>query len=71
VLDTVRGKDFKKAFQKGGDGGTGVYMWEGTTSRVMVSDRPYGAVHDVYRISPEYFVSPLVCIFIYLCSGLG
>jgi hypothetical protein len=24
-----------------GDGGAGVYMWEGTTLRVMVANRPY------------------------------
>jgi hypothetical protein len=28
--------------KNGGDGGTGVYMREGTTSRVMAVDRPYG-----------------------------
>jgi hypothetical protein len=29
-------------------------MREGTTSRVMVADRPYGEFHDFYSVSPEY-----------------
>jgi hypothetical protein len=37
------------------EGGTGVYMREGTTSRVMVADRPYGEFYDFYSVSPEYF----------------
>jgi hypothetical protein len=40
----------------GGDGGTDVYMREGTNSRVMAADRPYGEFYDFYSISPEYFV---------------
>jgi hypothetical protein len=28
------------------DGGTGVYMREGTTSRVIAADRPYGELCD-------------------------
>jgi hypothetical protein len=35
-------------------------MWEGTTSRVMVADRPYGEFYDFYSISPEYFGYTLV-----------
>jgi hypothetical protein len=58
VLDTVTEKDFQEAFQQGGDGGTGVYMREGTTSRVMVVDRPYGEFYDVYSVSPECFGYP-------------
>jgi hypothetical protein len=42
VLYTLTEKDFQEAFQNGGDGGTGVYMREGTTSRLMAADRPYG-----------------------------
>jgi hypothetical protein len=38
---TLTEKDFQR-FKNGGDSGTGVYMWEGTTSRVMAADRPYG-----------------------------
>jgi hypothetical protein len=30
-------------------------MWEGTTSRVMAADRPYGELYDFYSVSPEYF----------------
>jgi hypothetical protein len=38
-----------------GVGGTGVYMREGTTSRVMAADRPYGEFYDFCSVSPEYF----------------
>jgi hypothetical protein len=44
-----------KHSKNGGDGGTGVYMREGTTSRVMAAGRPYSEFYDVYSISPEYF----------------
>jgi hypothetical protein len=47
-------------FQNGGDGGTGVYMREGTTSRVMAAGRPYGEFYEVYSVSPEYFGYTLV-----------
>jgi hypothetical protein len=30
-------------------------MREGTTSRVMAADRPYGEFYDFYSINPEYF----------------
>jgi hypothetical protein len=30
-------------------------MREGTTSRVMAADRPYGDFYDVYNVSPECF----------------
>jgi hypothetical protein len=30
-------------------------MCEGTSSRVMVANRPYGEFYDFYSISPEYF----------------
>jgi hypothetical protein len=29
-----------------------VYMREGTTSRVMAADRPYGEFYDFYSVSP-------------------
>jgi hypothetical protein len=45
----------RKLSKNGGDGGTGVYMREGTTSRVMATDRPYGEFYDVHSVSPEYF----------------
>jgi hypothetical protein len=60
VLDTLREKDFPKRSKNGGDGGTGVYMREGTTWRVMAADRPYGNFYDLYNISPEYFGWTLV-----------
>jgi hypothetical protein len=30
-------------------------MREGTTSRVMAIDRPYGEFYDFYSVSAEYF----------------
>jgi hypothetical protein len=35
-----------KRSTNGGEGGTGVYMREGNTSRVMAADRPYGEFYD-------------------------
>jgi hypothetical protein len=55
VLGTLTEKDFQEAFQNGGDGGTGFYMREETTSRVMAVNRPYGEFYDFYSVSPEYF----------------
>jgi hypothetical protein len=52
-------KDFQKR-SKNGVGGTGVYMREGTTSRVKSADRPYGEFYDFYSVSPEYFGYTLV-----------
>jgi hypothetical protein len=40
---------------RNGDGETGVYIREGTTSRVMAADRSYGEFYDIYSVSPEYF----------------
>jgi hypothetical protein len=55
VLDTDR-----KHSKNGGDGGTGVCMWEGTFLRVMAADRPYGEFYDFYSIIAEYFGYTLV-----------
>jgi hypothetical protein len=52
VLDTLREKDFQETFKNGGDGGTGVYMGEGTTWRVIATNRTYGEFYDFY-VSPE------------------
>jgi hypothetical protein len=60
VLDTLTEKNFQNAFQNGVDGGTGVYMREGTIWRVMAADRPYGEFYDFYSISPKYFRYHLV-----------
>jgi hypothetical protein len=38
-------------------------MWEGTTSRVMAADRPYGEFYDFYSVSPEYFGYTLVYLW--------
>jgi hypothetical protein len=43
----------RKCSKSGGDGGTGVYMWEGTTLRVMAADRP-GEFYDIYSVILEY-----------------
>ena len=45
---------------RNGDGGTGVYMPEGTTSRVTVADSPYGEFYDFYSISLDNFGYQLV-----------
>jgi hypothetical protein len=37
-------------------------MREGTTSRVMATDAPYGEFYDFYNVSPEYFGYKLVCV---------
>ena len=58
----------RKRSKNGGDGATGVYMREGTTSRVTVADRPYGKFYDFYSISPENFGSTLVYTFFTLAG---
>jgi len=60
VLDTLIEKDFQEVFQKWRKGGTGDYMWEGTTSRVTAANRPYGEFYDFYSVSPENFGYHLV-----------
>jgi len=55
VHDTVTEKDFQEAFQKWRRGGTGVYMWEGPTSRVTAANRSYGEFYNFYSVSPENF----------------
>jgi len=60
VLDTLTEKTSRKRSKNGGDGGTGVYMREGTTSRVTAADRPYGEFYDFYSVSPENFGSNLI-----------
>jgi len=55
--------------KNGGDGGTGVYMREGTTSRMTAADRPYGEFYNFYSVSLENFgyhlipVSPLLLLW--------
>jgi hypothetical protein len=48
--------------KNGGDGGTGVCMRQGTTSRVTAADRPYGEFYGLYSVSPENFGSTHVPI---------
>jgi len=60
MLDTLIEKDFQEAFQKWRDGGTGVYMQKGTTSRVTLADSPYGEFYGVYSISLDNFRYHLV-----------
>jgi hypothetical protein len=52
VLDTLTEKGFHAALKKGEGGGIGVYMREGTTSRVTAADRPYSEFYDFYSVSP-------------------
>jgi hypothetical protein len=63
VLHTRQKRTPRKRSKKGGDNGTGVYMWEGNTSRVKAADRPYGEFYDFYSVSPEYFGYIIVCIY--------
>jgi hypothetical protein len=44
-INTIE-KISRKRSKNEGDGGTGVYMREGTTSRVMAAERPYGEFYD-------------------------
>jgi NADPH:quinone reductase-like Zn-dependent oxidoreductase len=59
VLDTVTEKDFQEAFQKLRRR-TGVYMWEGTTSRVMAADRPYMSVMILQRQTCIFWIHPRI-----------
>jgi hypothetical protein len=45
----------RKRSKNGGDGGTGVYMLEGTNWMVIEGDRLYGEFYNIYKVSPEYF----------------
>jgi hypothetical protein len=56
----------RKRSRNGGDGGTGVYMREGTTSRAMAADRSYGEFYDFYSVSSEYFAYHHVVILMLL-----
>ena len=58
VLDTLIEKDFQKRSKNEGDGGTGVYIREGTTSRVTAADRPYGKFYDFYSQSGNFWINP-------------
>jgi hypothetical protein len=40
----------RKRSKNGGDVGTGVYMRERTTLRVMAADKPYGEFYDFHNI---------------------
>ena len=60
VLDIVTEKDLQ---ENGGDGGTGVYIREGTTSRVTAANRRYGKFYDFYSVSLETFGSTHVLLF--------
>jgi hypothetical protein len=41
--------------KNGGDHGTGVYMWKGTTSSMIAANKPYGQFYNFFSVSPEYF----------------
>jgi hypothetical protein len=42
----------RKHSKNEGDDGNGVYMREGTTSRVMAADRPYSKFYNFCSVSP-------------------
>jgi hypothetical protein len=45
----------RKRSKNGVDGGIGVYMRNGTTSRVMAVSWPYSEFYNFYSVSPKYF----------------
>jgi len=49
--------------KNGGDGGIGVYMREGTTSRVRAADSTYSKFYDFYSASRENFGSTHVFVW--------
>jgi hypothetical protein len=59
VFDTLTVKDFRKRSKNGGDGGTGVYIREGTTSRVIAADSGF---YNFYSVIPDYFGYTLVLV---------
>jgi hypothetical protein len=71
VLDSLTERDCRERSKTGGDGGTGVYMREGTTSRAMAADRPYGEFYGVYSVGPEYFGYTVECHFGNNEKGIG
>jgi hypothetical protein len=54
-LTLLQKRTTRKRYKNGGDGGTGMYMREGTTSRVVAADWAYGEFYDFYSLSPDYF----------------
>jgi hypothetical protein len=60
VLDTLTEQNFRKPSNNAGTGGIGVYMREGTTSRVMAADSPYG---DFHSVSPYFMFCKSVNIY--------
>jgi len=64
VLHALTEKNFQDAFQNGGDGETGVYMWEGTTSRVTAAYRAYSNFMG-FTAPVRKNLDPLT----YLCDG--
>jgi hypothetical protein len=52
---TLTEKGFQEALQKWRRRWDRCFMREGTTSRAMAADRPYGEFYDFYNVSPEHF----------------
>jgi hypothetical protein len=46
-------RNSRKHSKNGGDGGTGMYVREGTTSRIMAADIPYGGFYGYYSVKLE------------------
>jgi hypothetical protein len=63
VLDTLQKRTSRKLSKNGGDGGTSVYMQEGTTLRVMVANRPYGESYFFLHYQSRIFWIPPHNIF--------
>jgi hypothetical protein len=56
VLDTLTENNFQERSKNGGDCVTGAHMREGTTSRVMAVNRPYGE-SGIFWIHPLHISS--------------
>jgi hypothetical protein len=53
----------RKRSKNGGEGGTGVYMREGTTSRVMAADRPlWWVLRFLQRQSGIFWIHPRIAV---------
>jgi hypothetical protein len=66
VLDRLT-EEISRKRSKNGEGGTGVYMCERTTSRLMAADRPDGEFYGFHSVSPEYFGFTLFFTEIFAC----
>jgi hypothetical protein len=60
---------YRKRSKNGGDDETGVYMREGTTSKVMAADRPYGEFYD-FSASVRNILDTTTYMYINVCAHI-